>query len=142
MKRETYDYTDNLQGFPSHRVDRSGTRNLFRSVRIQLFTIGGRIGLNLRQDRSKNPGIGLGYYRDRDSFGRIDLKCKTDPDGPIANSGRFGTSISAVNLCWIFFTPSSVLTSISNVSQSGIGFHWRTRTIPVSRQILPSYPEL
>ena len=49
VKREMYDYTNNLQGFPSHRLDQLGTRNLFQLVRIQLFTIGGRIDLNLSQ---------------------------------------------------------------------------------------------
>src|SRR5436190_12276182 len=65
------------------------------------------------------------------SFSVIKLNCKSLRYSRITvNLGRFGTSISAVNLCWIFLTPSGVLTSISNVSQSGIGFHWRYQDIP------------
>src|SRR5437667_55474 len=64
------------------------------------------------------------------SFSVIKLNCKSLRYSHITDLGRFGTSISAVNLCWIFLTPSGVLTSISNVSQSGIGFHWRYQDIP------------
>src|SRR5216117_2832526 len=66
--------------------DRSGTRKWSRSVRTQFLIKGGRIVLNLSEDRSENPGIGLGHFTDRDSLSRIGLSWKSGPTRPKAHS--------------------------------------------------------
>ena len=86
--------TGDLHNFLSHSEDQSGTRKRSRSVWTQFLIKGGRIVLNLSEDRSQNPGIGLGHFTDRDSLGWISLSWKSSPTRPKAHSDRLSVCSS------------------------------------------------